>query len=64
VLPQSVANDEQVFLERKASNYNQGSHSILDFNLYLKYAGILKVYWNVLDLKKCTGICTGILVWQ
>jgi len=27
-----------------------------DLSRYLKYTGILKVYWNVLKLKKCNGI--------
>jgi len=36
----------------------QGSHSVPEFNYlrYLKCTGILKVYWNILELKKCTGI--------
>jgi len=36
----------------------------LSTGTYLKRTGILEVYWNVLELKKCTRICIGILVQQ
>src|SRR6218665_914046 len=44
----------------------KGSNSILEFKyvLEMKCTGILKVYRNALELKKCTGICTTISVWQ